>query len=74
MELYTDFFCGVLWWNTVCVKEAGAPDRKEKKDAFSNLLADFILIYEFLFLRNIQYIYFIYLFILRIYFYRYEIK
>lgn len=46
VEIYAGFYCGVLWWRTVCVKEVGA---SVQQGHLYKLLADFILIYELLF-------------------------
>lgn len=70
VEIYAGFYCGVLWWSTVCegstsICPTGTP--LQTVGRFYSYLWAFIS-------YNIQYIYFIYLFILRIYFFKYEIK
>lgn len=57
LEIYDGFYCGVLWWSTVCegsksICPTGTP-----------LQTDFILIYELLFLMTYSiFISYIYLF------------
>lgn len=70
VAFYAGFYCGVLWWSTVCEGSGGICPIGMPWQTFGRMYS-----YLWVFISyDIQYIYFIYLFILRIYFCRYEIK